>query len=182
LAPPKKVSPRSFAGSGGASLGDMPHILGTRGTGANHHEIWVQHRLFQVFSTALTDCDHQLACCPSGARRCQSITTQSVSVRHYRLEEAILKKLTALAFGVAALLTVSLAIPLSAQTQSGTSNDKTKVYAYQKRAPATESSPAAAYPKRQVPTPSYASDEVPYGSQHWWRESERISHGGGGAE
>ena len=44
-----------------------------------------------------------------------------------------MKKLTGLAFGVAALLTVSLAIPLSAQTQSGNSNDKTKVYAYQKR-------------------------------------------------
>ena len=94
-----------------------------------------------------------------------------------------MKIFSALALGTAAMLTVALAAPLGAQTQSGNSNDKTKVYAYQKRAPASEPVPAAAYPKRQVPTPSYASDEVPYGSQQWWREAERIFGGGdGGSE
>lgn len=91
-----------------------------------------------------------------------------------------MKTLAALALGTAAALTISLAAPLSAQVQPDTSNDKTKVYAYQKRAPGTEPSSAPASTPRQVPTPSYASDEIPYGSQQWWRENERLFAGGDG--
>jgi hypothetical protein len=80
--------------------------------------------------------------------------------------------------GVAATLTVGLAAPLSAQMQSDNSKDKTKVYAYQKRLP--ETSPAIAIPKREAVTPSYASDEVPYGTQSWWREREQLTGGSGG--
>jgi hypothetical protein len=93
-----------------------------------------------------------------------------------------LKAISALLLGTAAVLTIGLAAPLSAQMQPDNSNDKTKVYAYQKRAPASEPAAVATPPRRQVPTPSYASDEIPYGSQHWWRENERLSAGAGGSE
>jgi hypothetical protein len=78
----------------------------------------------------------------------------------------------------AAVLTAGLAAPLNAQVQAEKNKDKTKVYAYEKRLP--ENSPAIAVPKRQLPTPSYSSNEIPYGSQSWWREHESLFGGAGG--
>lgn len=92
-----------------------------------------------------------------------------------------MKLIAALSLTTAALLSAGLATPLGAQVQADKSNDKTRVYAYEKRQPETYPAAGVAAPqKRQVLTPSYSSDEIPYGAQNWWREREQLSGGSGG--
>jgi hypothetical protein len=79
----------------------------------------------------------------------------------------------------AALLTIGLSPPLSAQTQQPKS-DPTKVYAYKQNAPTPQSTttPMPMMGQSQMQTPQiYMDPQIPYGSPTWWREMDR-THGG----
>jgi hypothetical protein len=91
-----------------------------------------------------------------------------------------LKLIAALSLTAAALVTASLAAPLGAQVPADKNNDKTRVYAYEKRQAETPPAAVVAPQKRQTPTPSYSSEDIPFGAQNWWREREQLSGGSGG--
>ena len=89
-----------------------------------------------------------------------------------------MKIFVAFSVGAAAILTLSLAAPLNAQVQAerNKEQDNTRVYAYQKRA---QDAPPTGMQGKQKQTPFYISNEIPYGSQTWWREHERMTGGNG---
>ena len=100
--------------------------------------------------------------------------------RLFNGQEADLKIIATAALGAAGLLVLTLSSTL-AQSPTEKPKDNTRVYSYQKKAP-TEATPPGYVNQRQVSTPAHMSNDLPYGSQGWWREHERISGGGGGTE
>jgi hypothetical protein len=80
----------------------------------------------------------------------------------------------------AALLTIGLSPPLSAQTQQQHKTDPAKVYSYKQTSPTPQSTttPMPMMGQSQTATPQiYMNPDIPYGSPAWWREMDR-THGG----